>query len=70
MRIWLFYMWLASTVAWATLTPEELWKLIADDTEKQFGFELNWFVCECDILGFIVSIGSALYVKLSKLNFN
>ncbi|XP_020613853.1 clustered mitochondria protein homolog [Orbicella faveolata] len=31
----------ASTVAWATLTPEELWKLIADDTEKQFGFELN-----------------------------
>lgn len=31
----------ASTVAWATLTPEELWKLIANDTEKQFGFELN-----------------------------
>lgn len=39
------FTWLASTVAWATLTPEELWKLIADDTEKQFGFELNWLVC-------------------------
>lgn len=34
---------LASTVAWATLTPEELWKLIVDDTEKHFGFELNWY---------------------------
>ncbi|CAH3111333.1 unnamed protein product [Pocillopora meandrina] len=31
----------ASTVAWATLTPEELWKSIVDDTEKQFGFELK-----------------------------
>ena len=61
---------LASTVAWATLTPEELWKLIADDTEKQFGFELNWLVCMCDILALIVSTGSALYVELSKMNFN
>lgn len=34
---------LASTVAWATLTPEELWKSIVDDTEKQFGFELKWY---------------------------
>ena len=61
--IWSFYMGLASTVAWATLTPEELWKLIADDTEKQFGFELKWLVCMCNVLGLIVSIGSALYVK-------
>ncbi|PFX18364.1 Clustered mitochondria protein-like [Stylophora pistillata] len=31
----------ASTVAWATLTPEELWKSIVDNTERQFGFELK-----------------------------
>lgn len=31
----------ASTVAWATLTPEELWKLIVEETKTNFGFELN-----------------------------
>lgn len=31
----------ALTVAWATLTPEELWKLIDEETQKNFGFELN-----------------------------
>lgn len=30
----------ASTVAWATLTPEDLWKLIEEETKKNFGFEL------------------------------
>lgn len=31
----------ASTVPWATLTPEELWKSIAEETQKNFGFELK-----------------------------
>ena len=44
---------LASTVAWATLTPEELWKSIVDDTEKQFGFELKWYGFMCNIFGVI-----------------
>ena len=34
---------LASTVAWATLTPEDLWKLIVEETQKNFGFELSWY---------------------------
>ena len=33
----------ASTVAWATLTPEDLWKLIEEETKKNFGFELAWY---------------------------
>lgn len=31
----------ASTVPWAALTPEELWKSIAEETQKNFGFELK-----------------------------
>lgn len=34
---------LASTVAWATLTPDDLWKLIVEETQKNFGFELSWY---------------------------
>lgn len=34
---------LASTVPWAALTPEELWKSIAEETQKNFGFELKWY---------------------------
>jgi len=30
-------------LAWATLTPEDLWKLINEEAQKNYGFELNWY---------------------------
>ena len=32
----------ASTVPWACLTPEDLWRTLVEDVKNSFGFTLGW----------------------------